>query len=266
MRTLCVRVHVAEKFKPRQLSAKERLPVAHRGVVVDVVDGIFYYQFAQCATYANRTARADVVQPGLSIGPDAGEVGTLGAIVLRPDGSRLGLSALHVLYASDDARNGDPVMQPGRPDNGRMPGDRIGELAGYSRDYEAALVLLDNGRVIELQPLEAQPYSGVRLPKCGDVLEKSGRSTCTTKAYVDAIGAYGAFPAAMHLRPLGDDPHSIISEGGDSGAVWYDPLTHEAVGLHVKGDGTPGGSALATLLAPSPTTLGALGALNVSLA
>ena len=38
------------------------------------------------------------------------------------------------------------------------------------------------------------------------------------------------------LRPRGAQADFNISEGGDSGAVWFDPRTNEAVGLHFMGN------------------------------
>jgi hypothetical protein len=263
--SLCVRIHVDEKFRPRQLTSRERFPKKLAGVWLDVVDGRFTHQLANCPTYDQRTAHDPALQPGLSVGSDAGEVGTLGALVSDLEGNVFGLSALHVLYSSDQARNGDPVMQPGKPDGGRAGADTIGTLARYSRDYDAALALLDNKRPVNPQPLGGQSLQAIRLPRNGDILEKSGRTTCVTRAYVDAIGRYYNYAAAIHLRPLDDDQEATISASGDSGAVWYDAKTGEAIGLHVKGDGIPGGNALATLLAGSSKAPGALASLKVIL-
>jgi hypothetical protein len=58
--------------------------------------------------------------------------------------------------------------------------------------------------------------------------------TGITRGRVDGIGTYMGVAPACHIVPL-KNPSEQISDFGDSGAVWYDPTTLNAVALHCKG-------------------------------
>ena len=77
--------------------------------------------------------------------------------------------------------------------------------------------------------------TGIRAPAINDVLTKSGRSTDVTTGRVDGVaGPYAGIQASFHLVPAVADG-SLMCDFGDSGAVWYDARTGEAVGLHCAG-------------------------------
>jgi len=69
---------------------------------------------------------------GVSIGHYKITAGTLGCIVRdRQTGARLILSNNHVLGNSNDASPGDPILQPGTADGGRVESDTIAYLARF---------------------------------------------------------------------------------------------------------------------------------------
>jgi len=79
---LCVRVHVAEKIGTSALTSADLLPRRQGNIILDVVGGQFQPIMAgTCNTFGVRTARAQAVQPGFSVGPLAGDGGTIGALV-----------------------------------------------------------------------------------------------------------------------------------------------------------------------------------------
>ena len=71
----------------------------------------------------------------------------------------------------------------------------------------------------------------------GTILVKAGSVSCVTQAEVDGIGLFEGLGPGYHLKQLSRDlDGGPIAVGGDSGAVWYDPVTSRAVGLHVRGN------------------------------
>jgi hypothetical protein len=260
--SLAVRIHIREKIDRKALSARELLPRQLRRKPVDVVDGLHVNQ-GPCPSFRVRVGVANSIQPGFSAGNQGGEAGTIGALVRGGDGKVYLLSAFHVLYL-EDSRTGDPVTQPARPDGGG-PNDIVARLAAFNRQLDAAVALVESQRSLRPAAFEVpRSFASARLPVIGEVLSKSGRSTCVTRGRVDYIGPFETVPNAMRIVALPDDPNARICDFGDSGAVWFDETTGEAVGLHLKGDPNTGSSAVASLLASSDSHVGALDALGVT--
>jgi hypothetical protein len=67
---------------------------------------------------------------GVSIGHRDITAGTLGCLV-RKNGQVLILSNNHVLANSNEATIGDPILQPGPHDGGRLPDDHIADLEAF---------------------------------------------------------------------------------------------------------------------------------------
>lgn len=117
-------VSVAEKLPKAKLSLKDLIPDMIDDVYTDVIEtGIIRAQMAP------RNERLRPVQPGASIGHIDATAGTLGCLVRR-GGELLLLSNNHVLAELDDAKIGDPIIQPGATDGGDLS-DKVGELAGF---------------------------------------------------------------------------------------------------------------------------------------
>lgn len=243
-----IRIHVREKLPASGLEAVAVFPQAIDGVPTDVIEAIYRPQ-AELVTAAARTQRLDPLQPGISVAHSNVSAGTLGAIVFdQASGKPAILSNWHVLAGSAAARAGDPILQPGPADTGRLPSDVVAHLERFilSETGDAAVALLNGQRSV----LNAQFGTNIQLrgarPVVGDeVLEKSGRSTGVTRGRVDGEGRYnidysvgriGVDGFKIVARREGNPDDEEISAGGDSGSVWYAPGTREGVGLHFAGE------------------------------
>ncbi len=115
---------VTRKVPRSELSARELVPETMGGFTTDVVaTGPF-------TTLAARSERYRPAPGGASIGHRDITAGTLGCIVYR-DGEPFILSNNHVLANENLAQIGDPILQPGPYDGGRLPEDAIGVLADF---------------------------------------------------------------------------------------------------------------------------------------
>ena len=185
----------------------------------------------------DRIGRWDPLVPGVSIGVAGGSPGTLGTLgmfVCHPKGGLCILTADHVI-APKGNESGLPVYQP-RPLNHPNQHDQIGYSYKRLKPNGVALVRCVTERKIDRVPLGAEArLFGTRLPRCGDILKKSGRTTGITCAKVIHVGAYPDCTPGFKLEQL-DHSTNKISMGGDSGSIWYDPKTYEAIGVHCGGD------------------------------
>jgi hypothetical protein len=224
-----IAIHVRRK---RRMSAqsRNRIPKAILGVATDVVQGDYRRGQGGAGTLAFQLA------PGASISCIRGTAGTLGAIVSQGT-ERCLLTAAHVLQECGQCRKGAAVVHPGLADSGAATAVPVARLLAAHLGLDAGIASLSPAVAAQNVAL----LSGVRLmppvvPVINDVLEKSGRTTGITRARVQGIGTFhGVFPA-IHLRPLLGGMGTLISDRGDSGAVWYSVASGAAVGLHVAGD------------------------------
>jgi len=69
-------------------------------------------------------------------------------------------------------------------------------------------------------------------------VRKSGRTTGSTTAIVQGVGTLSGYSMALHLRPA-NPAAGLAFDAGDSGAVWYDDVSHGARGLHIGVSQTP---------------------------
>ena len=229
---LAIRIHVREKFQLRHLPARTRFPRLIDGVPVDVVEAVYVEHGG------GPTPPARVIRPGMSVGLANRPAGTIGTIASDPAaGCDYLVSAGHVL--ADHAHPGAAVIQPGREDGGRAPRDQVGTLQGINRSCDAAYAVLDGSRAVDRRAeVSGVVVSGTRYPRIGDILEKSGCTTKVTRARVDGKGHFYGLKWAFRLVPLEGQMDPIAAEG-DSGSVWYDPVTNEGVGIHCKGGALP---------------------------
>jgi len=224
---IAIRLHVEKKRSLRSLTASQRFPKTIGGFPVDVIQAVYEDQNAFLQS------RLDPVRPGASIGLGSGGVGTLGMVVSdnRRSGALGFVTAAHVLFGGTGIV-GDPILQPAVPDGGSAA-DRAGFVARAFHASDAALAIFDNGRTGEPEAaLSSVEFTAPREPRIGEVLEKIGRSTGQTRGLIDGIGHYMGVRDSFRL--VGLDATPIVAPG-DSGAVWYDPITGAAVGLHCKG-------------------------------
>jgi hypothetical protein len=244
-----LRIHLREKLAPALVDPAQLLPTEIDGVPVDVIQGSYTPSGNGILALAARRHRRDPVQPGISISHHMGTAGTIGAIVYdRTDGTACILSNKHVLAEAALAEAGDQILQPGRTDGGRRDFDAIARLR---RMYlgprgDAAIAALNQSRQIQpvLYGSDIQ-IEGTRRAQVGDLAAKSGRSTGITDGRVDGVGRFKVrygfqdhWIEGFKLRTQDDaNPDNLeLTLHGDSGSLWYDPVTREGLGLHFAGE------------------------------
>jgi hypothetical protein len=161
------------------------------------------------------------------------------------------LSNNHVLANSNNARIGDPILQPGPADGGQNPHDVIAWLSRFvpirfhsgtsqPTNYVDAAIAEAN-----LQDIDRQIYWGGTIkrlyaaPNVNDIVQKAGRTTGFTTGKVTNINAtvnvnYGSGRVATFRRQI---ITTNMSAGGDSGSLVAN-LDEGAVGLLFAGSAT----------------------------
>ncbi len=146
------------------------------------------------------TERFRPVRIGVSTGHPDITAGTIGAIV-RSGNTRYFLSNNHVFANENLANYGDAILQPGRFDGGREPGDVVGTLAefawinfsGGNNTIDAAIarITLADANVINSTPSDGYgtPRSAPMDASIGLRVKKYGRTTGQTKGRVQGINA-----------------------------------------------------------------------------
>jgi endonuclease G len=237
----CIRIHVREKFPDTTLTDQERIPAEIGGVPTDVVQAVYTPYDGRLGGFTVDPARMKargILRPGISIGHQSGTTGTLGLFVRhKPTGQVMVLGCAHVM-APSGAAPGDKILQPSLWDNGNSDGDLIGRIRFRNQRVDGALAALDTVRRVEVKPYgSGRSITGVRQPRVGDILEKSGRTTSVTQALVTGVGTFPGVSHGFSLTTLPTETEDIeISHDGDSGAIWYDPETGEGVGMLVQGE------------------------------
>ncbi|MDD4335104.1 MAG: hypothetical protein PHY77_05815 [Desulfotomaculaceae bacterium] len=123
-------VYVEKKLPPVDMSRKVMVPPHIDGMETDVVE------IGRVRMLGIRTTRARPCRPGVSVAHYKSTAGTLGAVVKdKKTNQSMILSNNHVLANGSSiqevmANSGDPILQPGPYDGGKME-DRIGTLYRY---------------------------------------------------------------------------------------------------------------------------------------
>jgi hypothetical protein len=122
--TLSIVCSVVQKVSATALPPQDLVPPVVDGIPTDVVPT------GRIRAFQSRTARHRPAPGGVSIGHRDITAGTLGCLVRRA-GQVLILSNNHVLANSNEAQRGDPILQPGPVDGGRLPADHIANLEDF---------------------------------------------------------------------------------------------------------------------------------------
>jgi len=235
-----VKVYVIEKVTPEGVSGEAMVPQGIQGVATDV-EGVGEIEALRF------TSRYRPARSGVSVGHPRITAGTLGALVVAQNRLCI-LSNNHVLANSNNARRGDPIIQPGSYDGGRYPRDLIARLLDYiTIDFSGRCTNLVDAAVAYTSSRLVRPFEmcgwrpkrsiiGAPLPGLG--VKKCGRTTQFTRGRVTAIRVtvkvrYGSriacFKDQIFIGPGG------FSAGGDSGSLIVTDMTNRPVGLLFAG-------------------------------
>lgn len=265
-----ISVLVNHKIVSKLLSEADQVPAKIKDVATDVVEvgDIFagggdlpavedVDEIHETVTPQLLRRRVRPARGGYSVGHYKITAGTLGTCCydLSPFPSiprrYYILSNNHVLANSNNARIGDPILQPGPYDGGRYPQDLIARLSrfvpirfisGTSAPCNYVDAAIAEG---DFEDLNREIYwvgYVKRLyvaPQIGDVVEKTGRTTNFTTGTVTNINGtlnvnYGAGRVARFCRQI---ITTNMSAGGDSGSLVVN-LDEGAVGLLFAGSAT----------------------------
>jgi hypothetical protein len=253
---IAIRIHVHKKFFGPQLEAAvdfgitNRIPESIGGFQTDVPEGSYYPSFmGWWMPRSPRAMRLNPMRGGISISNAKHySYATLGALVKdRTSGEDMILSNWHVLAGDWSARPGLGVLQPGRLDGGSSL-DQVGSLTRDVMDLnlDAAVASLNGARSLINDQVDLGSLTGLRAAELGLNVSKSGRRTGITRARVTAIegvaripysGVYRLIRRVVTLEPR--SPWEQTSQGGDSGSIWVQEDTREAIGLHFAGSDYP---------------------------
>ena len=115
----------------------------------------------------------------------------------------------------------------------------------YDHRGDGALARLDLPDNVEVDPIPWELTSGpvgVGRASAKSRLRKSGYGSGVTSAVVERAGQQSVeidgetlSCRLLQLRPI-PGQGDVVSDPGDSGAIWVDQMSGNAVGLHVAGD------------------------------
>ncbi len=272
-------VMVSQKMPEEALGESDKIPKTTSRIATDVVDvGMFWanHGFHDDDAYVELDGTADSdlplddvdaqtlrnrvrpVRPGFSVGHPRVTAGTIGAgcYDLTPFPGKpqqyYVLSNNHVLANSNQANLGDPIIQPGRVDGGRVPRDVIGRLSrfvpiqfgapgqpGPCNYVDAAIAQVPFHLLDRDIYWNGYPSSLFKAATPGMIVKKTGRTTDFTTGRVTAINAtvnvnYGGGNVARFCRQI---VTTDMSAGGDSGSLVLD-TENNPVGLLFAGSST----------------------------
>ena len=129
-RERCITVFVERKRPMEQLRRRDVVPKEMSGVLTDVVEtGRFSAMPLTQTVEEGRTHRMRPAEGGVSIGHYRITAGTLG-VLARRGGRPVILSNNHVLANGNAGAIGDPILQPGPVDGGRLQ-DAVARLTDF---------------------------------------------------------------------------------------------------------------------------------------
>src|SRR6266567_2060739 len=272
----CIVVFVEAKRPEAELRRRDVVPKAFGGVRTDIVEtGRFHALETAQAVDVGRTKRIRPAPGGVGIGHVQITAGTLG-VLARRNGRPVILSNNHVLASQNAGRVGDPILQPGPVDGGRLQ-DTIARLAdfvpiqfkdkepgpvarflarlfapllhaagwglkrlpsGASNLVDAAVAEPIETRLVTPEILGIGRVRGTKEPEIGVPVRKSGRTTGVTQGRITAIDAVVEVDYGGPTAIFREQIVSdLLSNGGDSGSLVVDDARH-AIGLLFAGGAT----------------------------
>ncbi len=261
----CIMVLVSQKLDPALLRDKDMVSEEIEGIKTDVLETgeIIAGEFAlgdkevplkEEIGIETLRQRVRPAMGGFSVAHYKVTAGTIGTCVYDispfpgiPPRYYI-LSNNHVLANSNDARIGDPILQPGPYDGGTVPGDVIARLSRFvpirfKTPTSAPLNYVDAALAEgEFHNLNREIYwigyvkQVNSRPQVRDIVEKTGRTTNFSTGEIIALNAtvdvnYGGGRVARFARQI---VTTCMSAGGDSGSLVCD-IKEGAVGLLFAG-------------------------------
>jgi hypothetical protein len=256
----CMTVFVEQKLDPALLGADQTIPSTIRNFKTDVIEtGPIFAEPHHVEDLAEdeeldagiQTLRRRVrpVEGGYSVGHVKITAGTMATAVYdrRPfpgiPRRYYMLSNNHVLANSNNARVGDPILQPGPYDGGTYPRDMVARLYRFvpirfdgSCNYVDAAIAVGEFHDLDREVYWIGYVKGVATVGVDAIVQKTGRTTNYTTGRVTAINAtvnvnYGGGNVARMCRQI---VTTNMSAGGDSGSLLCD-MNENAVGLLFAG-------------------------------
>jgi hypothetical protein len=256
----CLTVFVEQKLDPALLGSDQAIPKSIKKYKTDVIEtGPIFAEPHHAEDLAEDeeldvgiqtlTGRIRPVEGGYSVGHYRITAGTMATAVYDrspfPGIPRryYMLSNNHVLANSNNARIGDPILQPGPHDGGTYPRDMVARLYRFVPiRFDGTCNYVDAAIAVgEFHDLDREVYwigyvKGIATGGVGAVVQKTGRTTSYTTGRVTAINAtvnvnYGGGRVGRMCRQI---VTSNMSAGGDSGSLLCD-MNENAVGLLFAG-------------------------------
>ena len=255
---LAIKIYVEKKNDGTfTISSEADIPPTFSGFKTDVVEiGVIeaFHETAESLAEAlvDRQSYPRPVPCGVSVGHPRVTAGTAGCLVYDDQAVYI-LSNNHVLANVNNAKIGEPIIQPGVVDGGQVPRDQIGQLVDFvplqmngppnSVDCALAWVTLQNARPEIIQI--GLPNLTIMEPQRGMAVMKRGRTTgLTTNGIIEDINltirvsyrdaGWAIFNDQILIRGQG------FSSGGDSGALIVERTNNNPVGLLFSGNDVNG--------------------------
>jgi len=217
--------------------------------VVPKVTGMF-------KAYTDPTARFERPVPiGVSTGHPDITAGTIGCRVKDDAGNVYALSNNHVYANSNEASDGDNVLQPGPSDGGSDPEDAIGTLYDYEpisfseNNIMDAAIALCYSTTLDYSTVDdgygTPSATTISSAEVGQIVQKYGRTTGLTQGEIAEInvtvdvcyqsrGPFKCVKLAHFVDQISITP-GTFSDGGDSGSLIVTDDSNNPVGLLFAG-------------------------------
>jgi len=259
----CVTVFVSQKLLPEELRMDDKIAPEIAGYKTDVIETGEIFAGPELTSDEEVSIKEELgievlkqrvrpVMGGFSVGHPRITAGTIATCVYRGSvpgipGKYYILSNNHVLANSNNARIGDPILQPGSYDGGTIPKDIVARLSAYvpirwktptstPLNYVDAAIAEGPFHLLNREIYWIGYVKQVSRPSLGLLVEKTGRTTNFTTGKIIGLNAtvdvnYGGGRVARFARQI---ITSRMSAPGDSGSLVCD-TKEGAVGLLFAG-------------------------------
>ncbi|WP_231247403.1 S1 family peptidase [Clostridium botulinum] len=232
----CITVFVSEKVPKNELSSNDSIPFSYNGIITDVVE-------SGVIKTCSLTQKVRPAIPGYSI--SAAELNASGTLTcLVTDGKeKYILACNHTIAGENRFPIGEPIVQPGIDDKGRVPKDVIALLSKYIPIQFAGYIFTPEnyvdcaiGKVIKNDIVSPNiaiigKLKGVKNINIGDVVKKIGRTTECTENKILGVGITVKIKMDTGIALFKNQiATGLMTKPGDSGSIVVDKNNY-AVGV-----------------------------------